>query len=73
MYFPFPLLLWCTGGAKDQQSSRTFAYQDLKTVYTIVMFENSPKECKDPELSDIYLHGYVRISVSPGGGCYHVF
>lgn len=20
------------------------------------MFENSPKECKDPELSDIYLH-----------------
>jgi hypothetical protein len=50
-----------------------FTYQDLKTVYTIVMFENSPKECKDPELSDIYLHGYVRISVSPGGGCYHVF
>ena len=33
-----------------------FTYQDLKTVYTIVMFENSPKECKDPELSDIYLH-----------------
>lgn len=41
------------------EKGSTFTYQDLKTVYTIVMFENSPKECKDPELSDIYLHGYV--------------
>ena len=41
------------------EKGNTFIYQDLKTVYTIVMFENSPKECKDPELSDIYLHGYV--------------
>ena len=38
------------------EKGSTFIYQDLKTVYTIVMFENSPKECKDPELSDIYLH-----------------
>ena len=38
------------------EKGNTFIYQDLKTVYTIVMFENSPKECKDPELSDIYLH-----------------
>ena len=38
------------------EKGSTFTYQDLKTVYTIVMFENSPKECKDPELSDIYLH-----------------
>ena len=38
------------------EKGSTFIYQDLKTVYTIVMFENSPKECKDPELSNIYLH-----------------
>lgn len=38
------------------EKGSTFIYQYLKTVYTIVMFENSPKECKDPELSDIYLH-----------------
>ena len=38
------------------EKGSTFIYQDLKTVYTIVMFESSPKECKDPELSDIYLH-----------------
>lgn len=34
------------------EKGSTFIYQYLKTVYTIVMFENSPKECK----SDIYLH-----------------
>ena len=38
------------------EKGNTFTYQDLKTVYTIVMFENSPKECNDPGLSDIYLH-----------------
>lgn len=38
------------------EKGSTFTYQDLKTVYTIVIFKNSPKECKDPELSDIYLH-----------------
>ena len=38
------------------EKGSTFTYQDLKTVYTIVMFENSPKECNDPGLSDIYLH-----------------
>ena len=38
------------------EKGSTFIYQDLKTVYTIVMFENSPKECNDPGLSDIYLH-----------------
>ena len=38
------------------EKGSTFTYQDLKTVYTIVMFENSPTECKDPSLSDIYLH-----------------
>ena len=38
------------------EKGSTFTYQDLKTVYTIVMFENSPTECKDTRLSDIYLH-----------------
>ena len=33
-----------------------FTYKDLKTVYTIVMFENSPNECKKTQVSDIYLH-----------------
>ena len=33
-----------------------FTYKDLKTVYTIVMFENSPNECKETQVSDIYLH-----------------
>ena len=38
------------------EKGSTFTYQDLKTVYTIVMFENSPKECKTADLADIYLH-----------------
>ena len=38
------------------EKGSTFTYQDLKTVYTIVMFENSPKECNNLRLSDIYLH-----------------
>ena len=38
------------------EKGSTFTYQDLKTVYTIVMFENSPKECKTANLADIYLH-----------------
>ena len=33
-----------------------FTYKDLKTVYTIVMFENSPNECKETQSADIYLH-----------------
>ena len=33
-----------------------FTYKDLKTVYTIVMFENSPNECKETQASGIYLH-----------------
>ena len=33
-----------------------FTYKDLKTVYTIVMFENSPNECKETQAADIYLH-----------------
>ena len=38
------------------EKGSTFTYQDLKTVYTIVMFENSPNECKTADLADIYLH-----------------
>ena len=38
------------------EKGSTFTYQDLKNVYTIVMFENSPKECKTADLADIYLH-----------------
>ena len=38
------------------EKGSTFTYQDLKTVYTIVMFENSPKECKTADPADIYLH-----------------
>ena len=34
----------------------SFIYKDLKTVYTIVMFENSPNECKETQSADIYLH-----------------
>ena len=34
----------------------SFIYKDLKTVYTIVMFENSPNECKETQAADIYLH-----------------
>ena len=34
----------------------SFIYKNLKTVYTIVMFENSPNECKETQVSDIYLH-----------------
>ena len=34
----------------------SFIYKDLKTVYTIVMFENSPNECKETQATDIYLH-----------------
>lgn len=33
-----------------------FTYKALKTVYTIVMFENSPNECKETQAADIYLH-----------------
>ena len=34
----------------------SFIYKNLKTVYTIVMFENSPNECKETQSADIYLH-----------------
>ena len=34
----------------------SFIYKDLKTVYTIVMFENSPNECKETQSTEIYLH-----------------
>ena len=34
----------------------SFIYKDLKTVYTLVMFENSPNECKETQSADIYLH-----------------
>ena len=56
-YYSADLLLRQYTRVKGEKGS-TFTYQDLKTVYTIVMFENSPKECNDPGLSDIYLpHG----------------
>ena len=33
-----------------------FTYKDLKTVYTIVIYEKSPDACLTDALSDIYLH-----------------
>ena len=34
----------------------SFTYKDLKTVYTIVIYEKSPNACLTDALSDIYLH-----------------
>lgn len=34
----------------------SFTYKDLKTVYTIVIYEKSPDACLTDALSDIYLH-----------------
>ena len=34
----------------------SFIYRDLKTVYTIVIYEKSPAACLTDALSDIYLH-----------------
>lgn len=34
----------------------SFIYKDLKTVYTIVIYEKSPDACLTDALSDIYLH-----------------
>ncbi|MCD7746566.1 MAG: PD-(D/E)XK nuclease family transposase [Lachnospiraceae bacterium] len=39
----------------DKQSQKTqFSYRYIKDVYTIILFENSPAECKD--IPDKYIH-----------------
>ena len=38
------------------KKGRSFTYGDLKKVYTIVIFEDSPDELKEPQLMDTYVH-----------------
>lgn len=35
---------------------KDFTYKDMRTVYTIVMYEKSPNECLKDRFANIYLH-----------------
>ena len=39
---------------EDSKRERKFSYKDIKDVYTIVLYEKSPKEFKD--FPDVYIH-----------------
>lgn len=38
------------------EKGESFTYKDLKKVYTIIIFENSPKELREDTMKDMYVH-----------------
>ena len=48
--------LWRNLWQTTETIGKTFTYKEMKTVYTIILFEQSSAEFKTPDLNGAYLH-----------------